>query len=87
WPNLGRGRFGKGFVWQKLPFTYDEFDASRILLADFDGSGAVDLVWLQPDCALIYMNRCGNGFDDEPLRLPWPSGVTWDRFCQVSAAD
>jgi RHS repeat-associated protein len=87
WPNLGRGRFGKGFVWCKLPFTYDEFDASRVLLADFDGSGTVDLVFLRPDCALIYMNRGGNGFDEVPLRLPWPPGVNYDRFCQVSAAD
>nr|WP_324187945.1 toxin TcdB middle/N-terminal domain-containing protein [Pseudomonas pisciculturae] len=87
WPNLGRGRFGKGFVWCTLPFSYEEFDVSRVMFADFDGSGAADLVILEPDCALIYMNRCGNGLDDEPLRLPWPTGVTYDRFCQVSFAD
>ena len=31
WPNLGRGRFGKGFVFATLPFTYAEFEASRVL--------------------------------------------------------
>ncbi len=87
WPNLGRGRFGQGFVFSTLDFAYDEFDASRVLLADLDGSGAADLIYLRTDCALIYLNRCGNGFTAEPIILLWPEGVRYDRFCQVSAAD
>ena len=87
WPNLGRGRFGKGFVFATLPFTYAEFDASRVLLADLDGSGASDLIYLQPDQALIFMNLCGNGLQAVPTPLPWPEGVRHDRFCQVSVAD
>lgn len=86
WPNLGRGRFGKGFEFDALPFAYDEFEASRVLLADLDGSGASDLIYLQADCALVFMNRCGTGFDDA-VELPWPEGVRYDRFCQVSTAD
>lgn len=87
WPNLGRGRFGKGFVFATLPFTYAEFEASRVLLADLDGSGASDLIYLQPDRALIFMNLCGNGLQAVPTALPWPEGVRYDRFCQVSVAD
>ena len=87
WPNLGRGRFGKGFVFASLPFTYAEFEASRVLLADLDGSGASDLIYLQPDQALIFMNLCGNGLQAVPTPLPWPEGVRHDRFCQVSVAD
>lgn len=87
WPNLGRGRFGKGFVFSPLPFAYDTFDVSHILLTDLDGSGAMDLIYLTPECALIYMNNCGNGLAREPIRLPWPPGVVHDRFCQVSTAD
>ena len=87
WPNLGRGRFGKGFVFATLPFTYAEFEASRVLLADLDGSGASDLIYLQPDRALIFMNLCGNGLQAVPTALPWPEGVRHDRFCQVSVAD
>lgn len=86
WPNLGRGNFGKGFKLADLPFDYTEFDASRILLADLDGSGAADLLYLTPDAIEIYMNRCGNGFADKQT-LPWPIGVRYDRFCQVSTAD
>ena len=87
WPNLGRGRFGKGFVFSTLGFGYDEFDASRVLLADLDGSGATDLIYLTPECALIFMNHSGNGFTSDPVKLPWPEGVRYDRFCQVSTAD
>ena len=87
WPNLGRGRFGKGFVFATLPFAYAEFEATRVLLADLDGSGASDLIYLQPDQALIFLNRCGNGLQSMPTPLPWPEGVRHDRFCQVSAAD
>ena len=49
WPNLGRGRFGKGFVLCTLPFAYDEFNASRVLLADLDGSGAADLIYMEAE--------------------------------------
>ncbi|OUM09168.1 toxin [Pseudomonas syringae] len=86
WPNLGRGRFGKGRLFASLPFTYETFDASRVRLADLDGSGASDLLYLQPDCFQVFMNEGGNGlapgFDQ-----PWPEGVRYDRFCQFSAAD
>lgn len=87
WPNLGRGRFGQGFVFASLPFTYSSFDPSRVLLADLDGSGAVDLLYLEADHVLIFMNRFGNGLVSPPVRLQWPEGVRHDRFCQVSTAD
>jgi hypothetical protein len=31
WPNLGRGRFGKGFVLSALPFAAHEFNAAQVL--------------------------------------------------------
>ncbi|MHC8402486.1 SpvB/TcaC N-terminal domain-containing protein [Pseudomonas sp. MDT1-17] len=86
WPNLGHGRFGKGFVLCALPFDYAEFDASRVQLADLDGSGAVDLIYLQSDHFRVFMNNSGNGFD-QWVDMPWPKGVRYDRLCQVSIAD
>jgi YD repeat-containing protein len=86
WPNLGRGRFGRGRVIATLDFSYEEFDASRVLLADLDGSGGADLIYLLPECARIFMNRCGNGLSPA-IDLPWPEGLRYDRFCQVSATD
>jgi hypothetical protein len=87
WPNLGRGRFGKGFVLCALPFAYRQFNAAQVLLADLDGSGAVDLIYLQPDNLQVFMNHCGQGYEQTPIALPWPEGVHYDPLCQVSTAD
>jgi hypothetical protein len=86
WPNLGAGRFGVGKLFAALPFRYEAFDAGRIRLADMDGSGAADLLYLEPDHFSIFMNRGGNGLD-APYAQNWPEGVRYDRFCQVSMAD
>ncbi|MGO4320876.1 SpvB/TcaC N-terminal domain-containing protein [Pseudomonas sp. KB_12] len=86
WPNLGHGRFGKGIVMDFPGLAYPTFDASRIRLADLDGSGATDLIYLQADRALIFMNRCGNGFAPA-ITLLWPTGLRYDNLCQVSIVD
>ncbi|GFM78256.1 toxin [Pseudomonas cichorii] len=86
WPNLGHGRFGKGQLFASLPFSYEAFDSSRILLADMDGSGASDLLYLEPDGIQVFMNEGGNAFA-APFQQVWPDGMHYDRFCQVSAAD
>lgn len=86
WPNLGRGRFGKGRVIATPELSLEEFDASRLLLADLDGSGSADLIYLEPHCARIFMNLCGNGLSPA-IDVPWPTGLSYDRFCQVNATD
>ena len=87
WPNLGRGRFGKGFVLCDLPFAYGEFNAARVLLADLDGSGAADLIYLDTERLRVFMNHGGTGYTQTSTDLPWPEGVQYDRLCQVSTAD
>ncbi|TWC55256.1 insecticide toxin TcdB-like protein [Pseudomonas sp. SJZ080] len=88
WPNLGHGRFGKGFVLCSLPFAYDTFNAAQVLLADLDGSGAVDLIYLMPDHFQVFMNHAGNGYEPKAdEELSWPDGVRYDALCQVSTAD
>ncbi|MFJ7284869.1 SpvB/TcaC N-terminal domain-containing protein [Pseudomonas sp. NPDC099000] len=86
WPNLGRGRFGKGRVIDTPELSLEAFDASRLLLADLDGSGSADFIYLEPHCARIFMNLCGNGLSPA-IDVPWPTGLRYDRFCQVSATD
>ena len=87
WPNRGHGRFDPGFRLGSLPYSYESFDVSRILLADLDGSGAADLIYLTSEHAEIFMNRTGMGFESTPRIQPWPPGVRYDRLCQVSVAD
>lgn len=86
WPNLGRGRFGKGRVIATPDFSLEEFDASRLLLADLDGSGSADVIYLEPHGAKVFMNLCGNGLSPA-IDVPWPTGFSYDRFCRVSATD
>lgn len=86
WPNLGRGHFGSGQLFAPLPFAYEAFDAGRIRLADLDGSGASDVLYLQTDDIQVFMNHGGNGLA-EPFTQRWPDGVRFDPFCQVSLAD
>jgi hypothetical protein len=51
WPNLGHGRFGTPVTMSGAPTLDrpDTFDTARIRLADVDGSGPADLVYLGPD--------------------------------------
>jgi hypothetical protein len=87
WPNLGGGRFGKGFVFAVLPFPYDTFVASRVLLADLNGSGATDLLYLEADRFWVLRNLGGNGFAPRPFQVRWPKDVRYDDHCQVSIVD
>jgi hypothetical protein len=87
WPNLGQGRFGKGFVMSALPFDYATFDAARVRIADLDGSGAPALIYLKSDCFEIYFNHGGNGLEQTPVTVPWPEGIRYDNLCQVTLAD
>ena len=64
WPNLGHGRFGAKVTMDDAPvFDHPEsFDAARLRLADLDGSGTADLVYLHPDGVRLYANLCGDAW-------------------------
>ncbi|SDT37109.1 SpvB/TcaC N-terminal domain-containing protein [Pseudomonas prosekii] len=87
WPNLGHGKFGKGFVISGPTFEYTKFDAARVRIADLNGSGAPALIYLNSDHFHIYLNQGGNGFAKDPITVPWPEGVRYDNQCQVTFAD
>ncbi|WP_269765218.1 SpvB/TcaC N-terminal domain-containing protein [Burkholderia ubonensis] len=87
WPNLGGGHFGTPLRLVSLRFDAQTFNPDRVFLADLDGSGAADLVYAESDRILIFLNRCGNGFDTEPQVLPLPPGVHFDSLSQISFAD
>jgi RHS repeat-associated protein len=64
WPNLGYGHFGAKVALDCAPrFTDEEsFDARRVRLADIDGSGTTDLIYVGPDGVQVCFNRSGNSF-------------------------
>ncbi|WFF05832.1 SpvB/TcaC N-terminal domain-containing protein [Micromonospora sp. WMMD1076] len=68
WPNLGHGRFGaKVTMAGSLRLdAADTFDPSRVRLADIDGSGLADLIYLAADGVRVWLNESGNGY--APMR-------------------
>jgi len=66
WPNLGYGRFGTKVTMSNSPWfdAQDQFDQRRIRLADVDGSGTADVIYLNRSGVDIYRNQCGNSWSD-----------------------
>lgn len=64
WPNLGYGKFGAKVTMDHAPLfdRADLFDGRRIRLADIDGSGTADLVYLASGAVQLYFNKSGNGW-------------------------
>nr|WP_284446580.1 SpvB/TcaC N-terminal domain-containing protein [Fluviibacter phosphoraccumulans] len=64
WPNLGYGRFGAKVTMDNSPWfdNPDQFDQKRIRLADIDGSGTTDVIYLHRDGVRIYFNQSGNSW-------------------------
>jgi RHS repeat-associated protein len=86
WPNLGYGRFGRKVTLGNSPlFDHpDLYDPARIRLADIDGSGPVDIIYLGRDGARLYFNRSGNTLSNAlPVDLP----VATENLNAVQVAD
>lgn len=75
WPNLGYGQFGAKVTMDNPPRLDhpDRFDPRRVRLADTDGSGTADLVYLDPDGVRVYLNGSGNGWSDARVLRGFPA--------------
>ncbi len=70
WPNLGYGCFGAKVLMDNAPYfdSPDQFSHQRIRLADIDGSGVNDIIYLGRNGVRLYFNQSGNRWS-EPRRL------------------
>ncbi|MGE5845430.1 MAG: SpvB/TcaC N-terminal domain-containing protein, partial [Ignavibacteria bacterium] len=68
WPNLGYGRFGSKVSMDNAPvFDYpDSFNPDFLRLADIDGSGSIDIVYIGKNDFRAWMNLSGNEWSSEP---------------------
>ena len=71
WPNLGYGRFGaKVQMGGAMGFDNpNQFDPRRIRLADVDGTGMIDVLYVHREGVRIYANQAGNRLA-APIQLP-----------------
>ncbi|WP_081066246.1 SpvB/TcaC N-terminal domain-containing protein [Burkholderia cepacia] len=74
WPNLGYGRFGAKATMDNAPWfdKPDQFDHQRIRLADIDGSGTTDIIYLHRDGVRLYFNQSGNGWSQPQTLKVFP---------------
>jgi RHS repeat-associated protein len=98
WPNLGYGRFGGKITMdhvadQDAPLQFatrhafdqpDQFNHKRIRLADIDGSGTTDIIYLHRDGIRLYFNQCGNGWSAPQTIRVFPRV---DDVVSIAAAD
>ena len=86
WPNLGYGRFGAKVTMDNAPWfdAPDQFDQKRIRLADIDGSGTTDIIYLERNRVAIYRNECGNGWGSAEYLASFPAV---DDLSSVTAVD
>jgi RHS repeat-associated protein len=65
WPNQGYGRFGAKITMDTAPVldNLDLFDEKRIRLADVDGDGTTDIIYLGRQSVRVWFNQSGNSWD------------------------
>jgi RHS repeat-associated protein len=86
WPNLGYGRFGAKVVMDNAPFmaSHELFNLKNIRLADINGLGSTDLVYLDINTCNVWFNLNGNGWSTAQAINPFPS---FDNSAHVSVID
>jgi len=86
WPNAGQGHFGAKVTMDGAPrFDSEErFDPHRIRLADIDGSGPADLLYIGEDGVTGWFNQSGNAWSAPAAIGVFPAA---DRLSSVQAID
>lgn len=84
WPNLGYGRFGAPVLMGSAPQYQGGLSSARVFLADLDGSGTADIIYVYPDRIDVYINQSGNSFS-APVSIPLPE--LYSDLDQISFAD
>jgi len=71
WPNLGYGKFGRKVGMDHAPvFDHpDLFNPAYLRLADIDGSGTTDIIYLGKNRFSCWINLSGNAFSATPFEI------------------
>ncbi|KAL4767105.1 hypothetical protein BDW60DRAFT_200755 [Aspergillus nidulans var. acristatus] len=79
WPNLGYGRFGTKVSMDNVSWldSREQWNSARVRLADIDGSGTTDLVYLGQSGVSIYRNESGNRWATGEVLPIFPITDNW----------
>lgn len=71
WPNLGYGKFAAKVGMDNAPlFDHaNAFNPAYLRIADIDGSGTPDIIYLGKDKFTCWMNLSGNSFAKKPFEI------------------
>lgn len=71
WPNLGYGKFGAKVAMDNAPVfdSPDAFNPTYLRLADIDGSGTPDIIYLGKNKFTCWMNLSGNSYSTIPFEI------------------
>jgi RHS repeat-associated protein len=85
WPNLGYGRFGKRISMANAPQLDVDFDPKRLFLADLNGTGCADLVYVGPRRVDFWFNQSGNAWSAQQsiVGTPGTSDTSALQFADV----
>ncbi|NJP10191.1 MAG: toxin [Leptolyngbyaceae cyanobacterium RU_5_1] len=86
WPNLGYGRFGAKVTMDAAPWfdAPDIFNQRRVVLADIDGTGTTDILYLSGEGVQVYFNQSGNGWSAKRVLKSFPA---IDSVASITAID
>ena len=71
WPNLGYGKFGAKVAMDNAPWfdSPELFNPAFLRLADIDGSGTTDIIYLGKNIFSCWLNLSGNTFSTIPFEI------------------
>ena len=86
WPSLGYGQFGLKVTMDNSPWfdASDLFDQDLIRLADIDGSGSTDIIYLGSEEIRVFFNQSGNHWAEAIIL---PSLPRYDCTVNVATVD
>jgi hypothetical protein len=86
WPNTGYGHFGAKVTLDNSPWFDNEgsYNPNFLHVADIDGSGTADLLYISPGGIDLYLNNSGNAFSH---RKRLSHVISVDRFSTVDTVD
>jgi RHS repeat-associated protein len=64
WPNLGNGRWGSQRRLKNAPVLPRNYDPNRLFLADIDGDGLADIMYVDYDRISCWINQSGQSFSE-----------------------